>query len=392
MPGRITHRTNRGGASGPDFGWTPPYSLPAVGQAVAIGTNDAMDVAPTAEGWTTGAWDYGCFGSYGGGTLLPQWSDGGAYVIAGSGGHNHPDNTGALLFDFATATWSRRDNANGAPRKPTTPHSYSDGELSGAPWWEITGYTEVPAPAHPYAQLVPAALGAQGSVLYIGRSAVGTGANASPRVHRFDMATRLWSRQSAGAFTTMSNGEVDALWDATRNRYWLIPNNPHSYQIVEYLDAADWQIKSIGGFGFPPGAIAGAFRCFLHGGLIVRQCGASGLYAIDPDVPAAGWIALTSSGTQPSPANRFARFGSGGYYWLPTGGGNTLTRLVAPANPKTGTWVFSTVAVTGATLPAYTPASGGGVDHYTGLFYVPSINCLAWVPGSDKSVFLVRPE
>src|SRR5262245_62948726 len=92
-----------------------PYSTPASGQAVLIGTNTANDIRPAWH--NSSGWRYSLFAGYGGGCYAPDYSSGGAYVIAGTGGHRVPANLGAAVFDFADATWKRIDSSNGgAPR------------------------------------------------------------------------------------------------------------------------------------------------------------------------------------------------------------------------------------------------------------------------------------
>ncbi|MEP6609640.1 MAG: hypothetical protein ABJA83_13300, partial [Burkholderiaceae bacterium] len=90
-----------------------PYSLPGSGQAFLIGANTAESVRPPTH--SESDWTYSLFRFYGGGTFVEDFSAGGAYVIAGSGGHAVPPNFGGCLFDFADATWKRIDNANGMP-------------------------------------------------------------------------------------------------------------------------------------------------------------------------------------------------------------------------------------------------------------------------------------
>ena len=62
-----------------------PYSLPAAGQALLIGNNYAENVRPSTH--SAFEWNYALFFFYGGGTFVEDYSAGGAYVIAGSGGH-----------------------------------------------------------------------------------------------------------------------------------------------------------------------------------------------------------------------------------------------------------------------------------------------------------------
>ena len=93
--------------------FTPPYALPAARTKVAIpvaGRNVANDVKPAAH--TNGSWQYALFQTYGGGSFTPDYSPGGAYVLAGMGGHNGAPCFGAAIFDFA--------NGRGAPHCVST--------------------------------------------------------------------------------------------------------------------------------------------------------------------------------------------------------------------------------------------------------------------------------
>jgi hypothetical protein len=371
----------------PTTGFQPPYALPARGSAVGIGTNNAMDVCPTAEGWANSAWDYSLFNSYGGGVFVPQYSTAGAYVAAGTGGHGHPDNHGAAVFDFQNATWVRLDNANGVPRKSVPPHSYNETtESNGSPYYEVSG-SVVPLPPHPYANMCPSNLGAKGSIAYITRAALGGGAANTGACHRFDIATRTWSRMGTSV-TNRAQVESDSIYDAARNRYWFVPLQPHYYQNVAYFDAADFTWKTSGNAPeFYPSAIAGYYRVMLHNGMLIRNCGGNGLWLFDPDQAAAGWIKLNVSGSLPNTSNRWAKFSDGKFYSIPTSGGNTLTRITPPADPKTGTWIINDVTIGGATLPPKI----GSPAHYSMFFYVPAIDCLAWIAGGTNKVFIMKP-
>lgn len=367
--------------------FTPQYSLPSSGQAVAIGVNHALSVTPTEDGFTAAEWDYSLFNSYGGGVFVEKYSAAGAYVLAGTGGHNHPDNPGAVVFDFANARWSRLDNTQGVARKTTSPHAFLESESTGAPWYEWPG-TQVPLPAHPYRNLAYSPDGAKGSVVYITRAAVGAGASSSDRVHRFDLATRQWSRVGTGGSDRMINGgfESDGLWDAVRNRWWYIIPDHHYLRNVAYLDRSDstWKTTASSSSWHPhmPGA------SFMHDGYILRNTGGS-LYLFDPDLPAEGWILLSVSGSLPQPAaSRWARYRNGNWYAYAGAGGNTMQRIVPPDNPKTGAWTVSNITVSGASLPV----RSGSTAHYSRFIDVPAIGCLAWIPGGSNPVFLIRPE
>ncbi len=77
-----------------------PYSLPtSPGQVVFIGTNFLHDIRPAP--FSAYDWDYATMGYYGGGVFVEDYSQGGAWAVAGSGGHDVPPNIGACIFDFS---------------------------------------------------------------------------------------------------------------------------------------------------------------------------------------------------------------------------------------------------------------------------------------------------
>jgi hypothetical protein len=358
---------------------------------VAIGSNGALDVTPTAEGWNQLSWSYSLFDSFGGGVYVPTYSAAGAYVLAGTGGHGHPDNNGAAVFDFSTAQWKRLDNANGVLRKSGNfVYQVTDG--SGAPWHEVTG-SAVPLPAHPYGTLAYMPDGTKGSVIYVTRSAVASQSVDSGASHRFDLATRMWSRASS-ELSTRTDVEGDVVWDAARNRWWLIPMNLHNYQNLTYLDRADMKWKSTTTqSAYSSSILAGYARTVLHNGLLIRNRGVEGgLWCFDPDNPSAGWVKLNVSGMLPRSQDRWARHSNGNWYSYSGDGGNVITRIRAPQDPKTGTWVVDSIMVAGDTLPAKAGVSDPStLAHYSRFFYVPALDTLAWIPGGNKQVYLVKP-
>lgn len=361
-----------------------PYELPDPGYAVAIGENTAEDIAPSA--WTLSAWNMSLWNSYGGGAFVPYYSSIGAYVIGGCGGHNHPDFHGAAVFDFDTALWTRLDNDDGVSLKNSEPYAYSQSESNGSPWFEVSG-TPVPLPAHPYATLVGLPRGDKGSLALVTRAGVGTESGTTSVAHRFDLATRKWSRigTSGGGRAAF---EGDAILDIPRNCIWFTVPDQHNYQTLVYLDLEDDTWATTSSHDWPSSAINGYNRVMLHDGLLIRNCGSNGLWCYDPDTPSSGWFSLTVTGSRPTSSNRWARHSDGNWYSIPTSGGNTLARIIPPSNPISGTWVIDSVSVSGETLPG----KGGDTQHYTNFFYVPSIDCLAWVPGGDNPVYLIRPS
>jgi hypothetical protein len=103
-------------------------------------------------------------------------------------------------------------------------------------------------------------------------------------------------------------------------------------------------------------------------------------------------VILNTTGTPPSDANRWAFFAPDGrFYTRGNNTGNTLIRLTAPSNWKTGTWTYDTVTVTGAQLPNFTNTGGNGTNYYGTFFYVPAIQSLAWISGENTNVVILKP-
>lgn len=375
------------------------YPIPAVGQCVAISGNTAADVTPTHEGWTSDAWLESLFESFGGPAFAPGYSAEGAVVFSG-GGHDHPDNVGAAVFDFATGLWSRLDNANGVARPDAGSRTYSvqPAATNGAPWYELLG-SEVPAPPHPYGTLAYCPDGARGSVLWVTRAAVTVDGNlSSPTAHRFDLATRAWSRYSQ--FQASRVGvEADALWDETRNRWWHLLSAQNNFRNVAYLDRSNqtWGL-SASQASFPSSSITGSAsaqysRNWLFRGLILRAANGA-LWCWDPDDATTGWRALAVTGTVPTLT--FAGHSDGCLYaFAGASASNTITRLRPPADLaqlKTGTWVVESVTIGGAALPARAGRQDPApTNHYRRFGAVPALDCLYWIPGGTKAVYLLKP-
>lgn len=371
-----------------------PYRLPEPGEIVLIGGNTTDDIRPA--GFSAEQWGYSLFDCFGGGTFVPRYSQHGAYVIAGSGGHMVPENTGAVVFDFSTALFSRIDNAQGVPSRVDP---FRAEELNGPPYYEI-GDSGVPAPGHPYATLVPSPLGDKGSVLCLTRSAVGGPSFGSPACHALDLATRRWSAV-AGPMPHHSP-EHDALWDEKRNCWWYVPYELHYHQTMNYLDGADmrWKETAPADTFYAGGASGNGLaihfnRVMLVNGMLVRNVGPElGLWVFDPDKAELGWLRNTNVvGNLPIHKDtRWAPHGDGCWYHLESAPTNSLIRIMPPANPQTGEWKFDAVTLSGPALPSTAGVTDpGATSHYTRFFYVPSIDCLAWMPGRGKKVSLIKP-
>jgi hypothetical protein len=384
---------NRATLTGGTF--TPSYQLPGAGEAVAIGTNTATDIRPPELSATS--WNYAVFGCFGGGAYVQDFSAAGAYVVAGTGGHTCPTNVGAAVFDFADTTWRRIDNANGIRYQLA---DFSDSQTNGAPYFELTAATagQIPAPAHMYRTAVelPSRLGggSRGSLLLVTRTAIARESKVSGAVHRFDLATGLWTRHINAIAPQPANYEGTTIFDAAEDKYWHIPDWLNSITKVMYLDARDWVFKETAAFAsnsqIQSEPAYGAAFLDEPNRLLIYHRGAR-MVALSLKNPAAGWKVLALSQSAPPAGNRWVYYPpDGSFYYHEHNGGQTLHRLIPPTtDPLNGTWNLTTVSIKGAPLPNY---SSELARHYNGLIYVPSIQMLAWVPGGSNRVVLIRPS
>lgn len=379
---RVTLARVRGA---PPSGWTPGYSVPSAGQATLIGTNTAGDVRPS--GFDVAQWQSPIFTAYGGGTMVNAYGQAGAYVVAGSGGHNAPTNCGACLFDFEDATWKRVAASGGFSDRTS---DLAPGEVSGNAI--ITGTSPgIPAPTHTYSHLVED----DGNVVITCRPVILTSASGSNTSYKFNLTTGAWS-----AFGTNMPGDVASRnhidgashRDPTTNRIYLIPNGVANWQNLLYYDAADNTWKATTTYAWPGGTntvVSG-----LHDALRVLwfMDTNNAMWGLDLNNIGNGWQSLTRSGT-PTINNGVGAWHPtrGAWYFRTANQGTSISKLTPPAsNPFSNAWAWSTETIGGSTIPAFADTDGDP-SHYSALQYVPSIGCLAWFASASASVCLIQP-
>ena len=372
-----------------------PYSLPASGQALAIGANSAESVRPSSH--SAYEWTYALFRFYGGGTFVEDYSAGGGYVIAGSGGHAVPPNFGGCLFDFADATWKRIDNANGMPWRNRDLNAEEIDRLGEINYSGVSA--GIPAPAHLYGNVLPLSAanggGSRGSALLLRSQAAGNTSNhGSGYAHRFDLSTGLWTRQSTNAAIGASRYRT-ACYDRATNRYFMIRQLLHESGNLDYLDGADWTWKTVG-IG-KPAADGDVKSAFIDDSrkLLIMQTSTGKLRAIDLNDMRAGPVILRTVGNLPRDnQSQWHLYPADGCWYTYVGnGGNDLYKIEPPAaNPLTDTWTVSTVVIGGAALPSQ-PAEAikSGAVHNTRFFYVRPIGCFAWIAGGSNKVAILKP-
>jgi hypothetical protein len=376
-----------------------PYTLPGAGQAVSIGTNVASSIRPANISRLL--WGYSLFQSFGTGAFVPDFSKAGAFAIAGTGGHAAPGTVDAAVFDFSDATWKLVSNSNGIASRAD---DYNESETTGAPYFELPGARagQVPAPPHVYAltSYIPASHGGgpKGSFLKMGSPAVTVQSRQGGGIHKMDLDTGLWTRVTNDTLP-FAGGEYEAstVLDPQQGRYYFIVDTFHSHTSLPYLDLADLKVKQTPTYPYPK-QLAPSYTTYQTvfldpvRRLLIAQRPGLPMQALDLNDIATGWRVLTSTGTQPSSANRWAFYPPDGRFYTRTNNsGQTLYRLTPPSDWKTGTWTFDTVTITGASMPDFTNSAGSGVRHYGTFFYVPALRSLAWISGEDTPVVLLKP-
>ena len=407
---------NPAAPSGP---FTPPYPLPTSGNRIAIptaGRNVANDIKPAPHGNLS--WQYTLFQSYGGGSFSADYSPGGAYVLAGMGGHGAPPCFGGAIFDFTTGRWSYLPNANGFNEARTEDVDYQ-GETNGAPYLELKAVArgEMPSPSHHYTLQVspPKSVvgGPKGAIIVtLGAAKTQTGAD-SPQAHKFDLATGLWSRASTNLVTAVSTRSPytnsSAAYDPATRRIYVTLHFALDDQLV-CLDLGDGQWNSVGRYT-PPSVNAVARSIFVDAKrrMLLYLLENNQLWGLDLNNVRLGPVRLLTAGAVPNTSRRWDEYpmadgGDGCFYTfsgagpayqdgvVPLAADQSLMKLMPPSsgNPLGGTWTFSTVPIRGG-LTAQWSTDATYAHHESRFFYVPAIRCFAWIPNGSGAVELIKP-
>ena len=357
-------------------GWSPP----AAGSAALISTNTVAGVG--ISGFTAQQVQNATFNAFGAGQMVPAYGTSGAYVICGTGGHSSAMNQGAFIFDLNTGTWSHRTATNaGLPADSTT--DYTSAQTTGTPWFEVTAASgNAPAPGHPYFFGVGMPGGTSGLFVRVGGAAVDQTAEIRLGCHQFDLSSGLWSRVSANTYA--GSEALDECFNVqdptTSTKIYLFGRPMHQgpNNSIPYYDtsAGTWSRTSTYSFPSLTGLTSVNFSCFIYksgvSSYMMIQCG-SYFAALDLNNTAGNWNeAVSLTGTFTDEKCDWTWYPEmGNYYRKSTRSGNVIEVLTPPAsgNGKTGTWVRSTITITGATLPTWDETGGAGIGMYTWLRY-----------------------
>jgi hypothetical protein len=210
--------------------------------------------------------------------------------------------------------------------------------------------------------------------------------------HALNLATRQWSRLTSADQPSAGGIYTSVVFDEARGRYYpvnLIEQSKHRM----YYEASNWDSVhyTAPDYGWTP--YGGGSRAFLDSlrRLIIDFNDGGFLYAFQLDNPGASWIVLNVTGNLPPITPEPCRWAyyppDGRYYFRPmSSGGSKLYRLTPPAsNPMTSAWVADSVQLNQSMPDCQGPA------WYNYLFYVPSIQCLAWITSVSNQVYIFKP-
>lgn len=388
---------------------SPPVTLkvydqssqyPAKGMAKRLSQPfDADSIRPSYMSFTD--WGIALYSSQGAGLLNPYYSTNGAYVLAGSGGHEHPTFFGAAVFNFDDFKWSYLECENPGTPRSSKPVYMAD--TNGQPYLELLVAPGVPAVPHPYRSQVmisPANGGGPlGSMMYLGRGGALGWPVSTGSIHAFDIATRKWRRVTDDRVWGIV--EMMALHDPVTNRYYCLTSTPEYADKELYLDGSDWKVKSTAKYTKRNPAVQnGAQQSWIQEGGGVRaivSLRSNRLFGINLDAFGAGWSEIAIQGTPITVEYAtFVEHPVNGvlYRRSNTRKDQSLYRLTPPTgNPLTGTWAHDEIALGGDAIAHYVPTVYGAathvMNHYRTLMYIPALQMLGWI--TPNGVFLLNP-
>lgn len=407
-------------------------TLPGSNQVVLVGTNtmDSLLTNPrlanaSPQAFSSHDFSYALHGAYGAGTYVPNVSGmtNGAYVAVNGGGDAAPVVFDGAVFSFDDYTWRLVPNSLNCPNSQ---YKQFVAVTNGSPYYEMTGYGVTPSGAQHYHM----AVGYNGKFI---RTAQGYGPSivVSPYSHTFDPATGVYARFTSNALPYLDSSyakEAYAYLDTTRinstvDRIWFTSFEAAYWTRIPYIDLSTNTWSS--SVSFPAPAATGynanyPTYIFLtdgsHKGLMIFNLNSDGT-AMNPRVldltndteTAKGWRNITLSGSlsaflQAYPLHdqninvKWDRYPSDNCYYSYDGLSGKITKITPPAyaNWFTSAWTVSSITPTGAALPGqYNGFQNGqpivNLPHYSRFFYVPPINCFAWVAGGPRQVALWKP-
>ena len=375
---------------------------------------------------------YALHGAYGSGCFVPGVGVNGAYVAVNGGGDGAPVVYDCLWFSFDDYQWHYTNNSLNCPNSQWK--QFQD-ITTGSPYFEVTGYGQTPSGAQHY----HVAVGYNGKFVRVIQG-YGPSIIVSPYSHTFDPATGVYARFTSNPMPNLTDGfakEAYAFLDITRinsafDRIWYVGYELAYWTNLPYINLSNNTWSS--GVGYTSPAATGYSANYptyifltdgTHKGMMVFNLNSDGT-AMNPRVldlttdaaTALGWRNITFSGSLSNfrqrppggmPAGyydmndqninvKWDRYPSDNCYYGYDGLSGKVTKITPPAyaNWFTSAWVVSTITPTGSAFPKQYNGNNGGLPvanlpHYARWFYVPNLNCFAWVGGGPYQVALWKP-
>lgn len=411
-------------------------AVPGSNQVLLIGSNsmDSFLSNPRLTGATNGAFSshdlaYALHGAYGAGTFVPGVGTNGAYVAVNGGGDAAPVVFDGIWFSFDDYAWHYTANSLNCPNSQIKQFVSI---TNGGPYFEMTGYGQTPSGAQHYHM----AVGYNGKFI---RTAQGYGPSivSSPYSHTFDPVTGVYARFTSNALPYLDSQyvkEAYAFLDTTRinssvDRIWFTSFEAAYWTRIPYIDLSTNSWSSSVSFAAPAATgYSGNYPTYIflndgsHKGLLIFNLNSDGT-AQNPRVldltsdteTAKGWRNITLSGSLSNFRQRtlpsgyyqlhdqninvkWDRYPSDNCYYGYDGISGVVTKITPPAyaNWFSSAWTVSTITPTGSVFPKQYNGNNGGLPianlpHYSRWFYVPNLNCFAWVGGGPYQVALWKP-
>lgn len=393
---------------------------------------------PRLSGWPTYKIGYAFGGAYGSGAFVPGYGAQGSFITAATSGDSAPQINDAIIFDFASETWSLQANVDGIANSQSTTyctnnHPPDPATTSGEPYFEMIGH-----PGHPHAgQWYGAGIGHGNKLIRTLGSFMGGDLRTTKHAHQYDPTAQDWTLLTSTEATLYTSNwavQINALYDANHPngpRVWFVFEEPVYGTYLPYLDLTTNAYGTVAS----QGALAsgqsynwnhallhddGTRRCIL----VFKSRVLSGntlpsnyAQVLNLDNIGAGWTYVslldqssqnatfaqfafsTYSGITPAPTNqlttRWAYYPANGKHYTTDGLSGTITEISPPASGITGTWTTRQITPTNMALPTMMQGGGDGetsnLPHFTRFFYVPARDSFAWVPGGSKKVALWKP-
>lgn len=377
--------------------FVPSYTLPSVaGDVVHVSPSSVTFNSIRPGGISAADWT-AVNAAYGWGIWVPTYDlYGGYFVGGGNGGHDDGMNYYGAVWPVNTGEWKLLTPTNTIDRYVAfgVSQNHTTAETNGTPYYSVSGTTptdSVPAGAHAYRNQVGYDDSSRyGSVYWIHRGAA-TRTSVNPRTaHKIALGDTGLTYSQVASCPTDRGGADDCIVVIGSTAYRITSDN-HNFTSLETFNFLTAAYGLTSTYTSPSSSCSGNGAAWKHLDRYIIKIGAtSTLWIFDTQIPATGWVQLTTSGTFPTATSLTqvpAKHGNN-EYWVPRAGGTSLTKLTPPENMYGGTWAFGT-----ATVSSSIPAHSTGNDMYNTTFAVTigGTQMIGHCIGGDYGMHLLIP-